>query len=514
MTHGDASTPAAAGFSMPPPSGRGTRPVSWPGRPAGSCGRTGSTTPSRLRGRRPGDRGLRAGPDGLHPGARRGASATAAAARSRSSSCRSTTRGPATTGRSSSATAPARVAVVKFRFNAWGDRWHPTTTTRCCPSGSPRTSGCALFRAPFVLEGGSFLVDGEGTLLTTEQCLLNPNRNPDVIARRDRAGAARLPRRHDRRLAARSGTASTSVRRAPTATSTASRSTSPRARPPRGAVGSGRVRAPGGPRQSRPRSRASRDAHGRSFHVSVLDPGHARALVCEPLPRERGRDRAGRRRRDDEPVLDCLATVYPDREVVQRPGRRCSLGGGGPHCITQQIPVGHDRPVVNASSVLRSTEQETQPVDDWTRRQVRASVGRLRDASPVAPARVRSASRCRVDGPREQPPELSSFGGRERIEDRHLDPQLVRELLAESPALRRQGQALDPPVGRVRLALDEARAPRAGRRSSSRTRRRSRAVPRARSSTSARRGHGVPSCASGSANTARGAPRRGPRSGA
>ena len=42
-----------------------------------------------------------------------------------------------------------------------------------------------------MLEGGSILTDGDGTLLTTEQCLLNPNRNPSLSREQIEADAAR-----------------------------------------------------------------------------------------------------------------------------------------------------------------------------------------------------------------------------------------------------------------------------------------------------------------------------------
>ena len=42
----------------------------------------------------------------------------------------------------------------------------------------------------------------------------------------------------------------------------------------------------------------------------------------------------------DEPALELLAKAYPDREVVGVPGAMISHGGGGPHCITQQVPEG------------------------------------------------------------------------------------------------------------------------------------------------------------------------------
>jgi agmatine deiminase len=43
---------------------------------------------------------------------------------------------------------------------------------------------------------------------------------------------------------------------------------------------------------------------------------------------------------EDERALADLAAIWPDREIVPVPGVVISLGGGGPHCITQQVPAG------------------------------------------------------------------------------------------------------------------------------------------------------------------------------
>ena len=72
------------------------------------------------------------------------------------------------------------LAVVAFGFNAWGDRWHPYDDDARVPERIAAHLGLPLYRAPFVLEGGAFMVDGEGTVVTTEQCLLSPNRNPGL----------------------------------------------------------------------------------------------------------------------------------------------------------------------------------------------------------------------------------------------------------------------------------------------------------------------------------------------
>jgi len=73
-----------------------------------------------------------------------------------------------------------RVALVHFRFNSWGERFLPYDKDAQVPRHVASHLGMRRFEAPFVLEAGSFFVDGEGTLITTEQCLLNLNRNPTM----------------------------------------------------------------------------------------------------------------------------------------------------------------------------------------------------------------------------------------------------------------------------------------------------------------------------------------------
>jgi agmatine deiminase len=72
----------------------------------------------------------------------------------------------------------ADLAVVRWLFNAWGDKYDDLLPDDDAGDRVAESSGLRVFRPGVVMEGGSFDVDGEGTLLTTEQCLLNPNRNP------------------------------------------------------------------------------------------------------------------------------------------------------------------------------------------------------------------------------------------------------------------------------------------------------------------------------------------------
>jgi agmatine deiminase len=73
-----------------------------------------------------------------------------------------------------------RRAGVDFAFNSWGERFLPYDKDAAMSARVLGRLGIERIPSAMVLEGGSITVDGEGTLITTEQCLLNPNRNPDL----------------------------------------------------------------------------------------------------------------------------------------------------------------------------------------------------------------------------------------------------------------------------------------------------------------------------------------------
>ncbi len=71
------------------------------------------------------------------------------------------------------------VAYTHWRFNAWGNKYYELLNDTHIPEKIPIGS-MRGFDVPMVLEGGSIDTNGKGTFLTTEQCLLNRNRNPQM----------------------------------------------------------------------------------------------------------------------------------------------------------------------------------------------------------------------------------------------------------------------------------------------------------------------------------------------
>ena len=234
------------------------------------------------------------------------------------------------------------VAVVDFVFTAWGERWHPYADDDRLAGRVAQRLGLPSFRAPMVLEGGAFLVDGEGTLLTTEQCLLAPNRNP-AMSRSQLEDV----------LAAHLGVSAVVWLPYGAAGDDGPEGTDGHVDGVAQYLAPGRVllEAPSDPAHpDHDRSRANlaalaaaRDAAGRAFDVRTLeaDPdaqmyyaNHyvANGGVVVPL--------AGRPADDD--ALAAVAAAWPGRAVVGVPATTIAYGGGGPHCITQQVPAGVD----------------------------------------------------------------------------------------------------------------------------------------------------------------------------
>jgi len=73
-----------------------------------------------------------------------------------------------------------RLAIVDWDYNAWGGKYPPCDLDEVVPTRVGEILGAPVFYPRMILEGGSIEVNGAGALLTSEACLLNPNRNPSL----------------------------------------------------------------------------------------------------------------------------------------------------------------------------------------------------------------------------------------------------------------------------------------------------------------------------------------------
>jgi agmatine deiminase len=252
---------------------------------------------------------------------------------------------------------------VDWRFNAWGGLkdgiYFPWDADDRVARHVLEHERAARYRAPFVLEGGAIHVDGRGTLLTTEECLLNPNRNPglDRTAIEDRLRRYLGVRKiiwlgrgvYNDETDGHVDNLCCFVRPG----SVCLTWTDDRRDPMYAIV-----------RDAEKRLKAARDARGRRLRIHKLyQPGplymtaaEARGIVRRKgtKPRRAGERLAGSyvnfyiaNRAIVLPLLDAkrdgaavgkLRRLFPGRRVIGVPAREILLGGGNIHCITQQVP--------------------------------------------------------------------------------------------------------------------------------------------------------------------------------
>lgn len=237
------------------------------------------------------------------------------------------------------------VAMVQLRFNSWGEKYVPYDDDAQLPARLAAVAGMRRYESPLVMEGGGFAVDGEGTLITTESVVLNPNRNPGWTreecerALSDATGAERIVWLEHGLVEDRDtdGHSDNVVQ----------------------FVAPGRVIVQRAPNRSNPnwaplrenaeRLRATVDAAGRRLEVIELP----QLPYTEPVDGERfvvpyvnfypvnGAIIAPRLEvPGEDEAYATLAAAFPERDIVGVPSVMLAYGGGGVGCVTQHVPAG------------------------------------------------------------------------------------------------------------------------------------------------------------------------------
>lgn len=242
------------------------------------------------------------------------------------------------------------VAGVHWQFNGWGGAHAPYEHDRLVGGAILGHLGMRAYAGGMVLEGGAISVDGCGTLLTTEECLIDGNRNPEMLRQEIEEclalnlGVARIVWL-DRGLQDDETSGHVDMIAA--------------------FAGPGRVllhmpddeRDPNHARMkdNRERLESQRDARGKALEVIPI-----------PQPERQFRRDDGRRLctsyvnayiandavimpsyddPNDERAAAIMAEAFPGRKVVAVPALEIAAGGGSIHCITQQQPAGSPLPM-------------------------------------------------------------------------------------------------------------------------------------------------------------------------
>jgi agmatine deiminase len=229
-----------------------------------------------------------------------------------------------------------RRAGVHFGFNAWGEKFHPFDKDVAIGGRLIEHVGDDCYRAPLILEGGSICVDGEGTLITTEQCLLHPSRNPQLsreeIERHliDYLGLERVVWLGQGLVEDRDTDGHVDLIAAFTQPGKVLLQMVPEGNPnfDNCRENVSRLEAAGIDVVEMPHLPYS-EVEGDTVACAYMNFYLCNDAVIVPVC---GAD-------TDPDALARIAECYPGREAVPVPGAVLAWGGGGPHCITQQVPL-------------------------------------------------------------------------------------------------------------------------------------------------------------------------------
>jgi agmatine deiminase len=227
-----------------------------------------------------------------------------------------------------------RVAV-HFGFNAWGEKFSPWDHDAAIGGLIAQRLGDRVVDGGIILEGGSVSSNGDGVLLTTEQCLLHPSRNPSLSrdeiegVLRERFGLRdvvwlghglvedRDTDGHVDLIAAFASAGSALLQTVDEGNPNYEHCEKNRARMQ--AAGIEVIPVPWLPYAQ---------VAGETVAVSYLNLYVCNGAVIVGV--------SGAESDDD--ALSIIGGAYPGREVVPVPGAVLAYGGGGPHCITMQVP--------------------------------------------------------------------------------------------------------------------------------------------------------------------------------